>query len=252
MNFIKNILDVIIKYWNNIITIILFVVVFLGGVAKNSLNYFDKHIGATTIIAALIGAVVAGGITWWAMWFIDKENKKRWQKDSLQKAKNDAIINSIWELGNLLNFIESKNLCNLKDDDLILFEWEEFDKPFKNCHDNLEKLNFFQEEETNFYKKIEKTTLICEICANIFYKFKCMKEDKKYYDELKKKGFYSSVSNVLKIKLIKSIEFLKNKNKNNLHEEFENIYNYNFVKLIEEFLEIGDEVYKDLKKMCEL
>jgi hypothetical protein len=60
----------------------------LGGAIKSFLFSFDGHEGCATII----GAIVAGGITWAAMWFIDKENKKRWQKDSFVKYVNDRKI----------------------------------------------------------------------------------------------------------------------------------------------------------------
>jgi hypothetical protein len=79
-------------------------------------NYFKIHKSMTDFVSSIIGAIIAGLITWAAMWFIDYQNKKRWQKNSMQEYKNTKIIGSIRRLADCLNFmnIENGRLKNLQ------------------------------------------------------------------------------------------------------------------------------------------
>jgi len=86
----------LINSWNNAITIILAIVVFLGAFINNRFISIDKylhgHIGMTTIIGAVISGFVAGGITYLAMKKIDDKSAERWLYSDFIQDENKKLL----------------------------------------------------------------------------------------------------------------------------------------------------------------
>lgn len=215
-------------------------------------------------VGAIIGGLIAGGITWWAMYDIDKKNKERWQKDSLQRMKNEAKVDSIGGLASCLNFITARDneLLNLSDAISISFDWEIFESSFKQCHNSLSKLIVYYSNESEFYKKLKEIIRICQMCLLIFHIINLIKNHSEAYQQILADGNIMFESeDVFYINLLKFIQFINMKPLQTwhigekeycFHREFNVDYNSDFVGILKRLKSLGDEVYKTLVKECEL
>lgn len=220
--------------------------------------YFAGHQGMATIWGYILNTIVIASV----MYFIDFQNKKRWQKDSLQRSKNDAMIETIGKLANCLNFIKARNLQTLNDSISISYNHENFDKPFREACNSLSKLSVFYNDESVFSKKIKKVIGECEICVHIFGIFKHIQDHQDAWDEIKKEEHHIvSQNSVIRLNIIKYIQFINNKPSKiwtvgdysyQFHKEFHRDYNDNFIQLISKLFNASDEIYKKLGKECEL
>ena len=76
-----------------------------------------SHTLFSGIIGALIGGLVSGGITFFAMRVIDNQNKQRWEQDTFQKKKLDLILSTISLLADMLIYVNNtRKYIRIKDE----------------------------------------------------------------------------------------------------------------------------------------
>lgn len=218
-------------------------------------------------IGAISGGLISGLITRFAMKSIDNQAKRRWEKDSIQKYKNDKLISSIEALANCCGYIESQNLLKLEEKILKKID-KEYSKPFYNMVNELSKLSTFYKSTSETYKDIEEiiNMTIAGICilfdfiADLNNNESAKAKLEKYENEKKIKIFFSETQ---KCAIIDLINYLVEKQEdlnnwpfgnyvNILWINFETDYKYNFVELVKSLYTKIDNLYGDLKKTCEI
>lgn len=205
-----------------------------------------------------LGAIITGFITFWAMRFIDDENKKRWQNEFYNKRKVELILCVIEELADCLikiaTFQQIKSTVILRNTS-IHFDKDYYDL-FETCQKSLLKLNMFYRKNKNFDNSVFLKTqeLLSIITQNFLILHEIKTQDIETSNILKEKNIIDEKY----VNLLKFIDFIKEESncsssfKYALHLSFESDYNYDLENLNEDFLKYGLELRDELLEKCNI
>ena len=100
-----------------------------------------SHTLFSGIIGALIGGLVSGGITFFAMRVIDNQNKQRWEQDTFQKKKLDLILSTISLLADMLIYVNNtRKYIRIKDEPDLHTSFVKESERYKELYNHLSKL----------------------------------------------------------------------------------------------------------------
>lgn len=113
-------------------------------------------------------AVITGIITILAMWFIDNQNKKRWEKESYQKYKCSLIIDLLTNLDYCYYY--SLDLQEYSKTDCNYNITSDFISKLRGLSDILDGLTLFYRNNKSLSNKLEKILKSCKNLLIIFIK----------------------------------------------------------------------------------
>lgn len=131
---------------------------------SNQLNWL--HTLSSGFFGALLGGLISGGITFWAMKAVDNENKKRWLNNGYLKRKIELEV----EIIKYIKYLQGICLVNINFEDMKNFYASEITdkkieklKKFNEFYEHfIDILNFQEYYRTVQYKNIRLLTLFNE------------------------------------------------------------------------------------------
>lgn len=165
-----------------------------------------SHTLFSGIIGALIGGLVSGGITFFAMRVIDNQNKQRWEQDTFQKKKLDLILSTISLLADMLIYVNNtRKYIKIKDEPDLHTSFVKESERYKELYTHLSKLSIFYGDYYIFESIVLELKKLIYLSTGIETIF-TNKTDSGYF-ELYEKGILSILHNQPYINYYQYLEY---------------------------------------------